>query len=494
MKEYNFSGTLGYKKRKLTSEVYYSRFSTELGILSASHVGNLSDLEDALNSDVPLIIEPFTYEIKNPKQDVTHNLIKGSARLDLSNGSDLSFKYGGQINRRKEFDRRRGGREAKPAIDMKLNTHSLDVVYGHRPFGSVAGEVGTAFTFQANRNVEGTGVEPLIPYYDQYTAGIFAVEKIVRARWEVELGARYDFRYLLVKDFDAQGNLRRPQYYFNNLSVTAGGAYSISPKVSIRSNLGTAWRQPNVAELFSRGLHHGAAGIEEGLLVEDGELVDSVEDAPVIPEKSYKWVTTALFSTDKLKVEGSFYINWINDFIYLEPSPGEFRLTIRGAFPVYRYQQTDANLTGFDGALDWNFAGPWSFDLKGSVLRGWNVTENEYLIWMPADRIETAIHYDQDEFIGLDDFHLSIGMLTVSRQYKAPTDGDFVEPPAGYSLMNIHTGFTIPTGKNKLGIYLNVDNLLNTRYRDYLNRFRYYADDIGRNVTLKLRYDFHAHR
>ena len=112
---------------------------------------------------------------------------------------------------------------------------------------------------------------------------------------------------------------------------------------------------------------------------------------------------------------------------------------------------------------------------------------------MPSDRLESALHFDREEWLGLRNFHMSVGMLSVSRQYKAPMDADFVPPPSGYSLFNIHTGFSLPVGSNNIGIYMNVDNLLNTKYRDYMNRFRYYADDLGRNFTIKIKYDFHSH-
>jgi iron complex outermembrane receptor protein len=34
------------------------------------------------------------------------------------------------------------------------------------------------------------------------------------------------------------------------------------------------------------------------------------------------------------------------------------------------------------------------------------------------------------------------------------------------------------------------DNLLNKAYRDYMNRFRYFADDTGRNIFASVSYEF----
>jgi iron complex outermembrane receptor protein len=63
---------------------------------------------------------------------------------------------------------------------------------------------------------------------------------------------------------------------------------------------------------------------------------------------------------------------------------------------------------------------------------------------------------------------------------------DYSEPPAGYFLVNLNAGMNM--GKVEIG--LRVTNALNTAYRDYLNRFRYYADDQGRNISLKVGYKF----
>jgi iron complex outermembrane receptor protein len=41
-----------------------------------------------------------------------------------------------------------------------------------------------------------------------------------------------------------------------------------------------------------------------------------------------------------------------------------------------------------------------------------------------------------------------------------------------------------------MNVGIGVNNLLNTSYRDYLNRFRYYTDEMGTNVTLRLKIPF----
>jgi iron complex outermembrane receptor protein len=48
-------------------------------------------------------------------------------------------------------------------------------------------------------------------------------------------------------------------------------------------------------------------------------------------------------------------------------------------------------------------------------------------------------------------------------------------------------------GGHDLELLAGGDNLFNTAYRDYLNRFRYYADESGRNLYISLRIALHRH-
>jgi iron complex outermembrane receptor protein len=61
---------------------------------------------------------------------------------------------------------------------------------------------------------------------------------------------------------------------------------------------------------------------------------------------------------------------------------------------------------------------------------------------------------------------------------------DFMEAPDAYFLLNVSTGFSVKREKVKYDFRVSVDNLLIASYREYTNRLRYFADDMGRNITL----------
>jgi iron complex outermembrane receptor protein len=474
--EQSVSGGVGYRKDKYGLEAFVSHFHSNVAILRSAHVGNLTDLQRALDSPQPWYIRDFTYNIDNPRQNVNHSLLKLSGFANLPRLGALSVQYGGQRNARQEFDSRRAGRSEKPALDLQLFTHTVDAVLEHAPKGSFSGSAGVNLLYQDNNNIPGTGVLPLVPNYNTYAAGAFATEKWSKGKWTLEGGARYDYRYLQVQRFNAHNELVKPDFSFRNASATAGALFYLNPQWTFKTNVGTAWRPPNVSELYSQGLHHGLGAIEEGN--------DSLRT-----EKSVKWINTVNYTGGRLSFEGSVYLNRINDYIYLEPQ-AEPRLTIRGAFPVFRYTQTDARLAGADASLAYQLPGGLTFRSKASLVRARDLRRNDFLIFMPSDRFENSLTYRWDKLGRLTNAFLTLGATNVRRQNRVPEGMDYATAPDAYMLVNAEGGFTVPLAGHPFTLGLNVSNALDITYRDYLNRLRYYADDPGRNVTLRLKYEF----
>jgi iron complex outermembrane receptor protein len=479
LRELNFSGTVGYQRDKAGIELFYSRFATEIGILASAHIGNLTDLNFALASPRPVypdrFSDEFTYRIQAPRQQVAHHLAKAQGYAELGWGK-LTFQYGFQANARREYDvRRLSSNSARPALDLRLLTHTLDVVLAHRPVGALRGSVGLSGLFQDNDNIPGTGIRPLVPNYRVGSGGIFLTEKWATRKFEVEAGLRYDYRHLSVWRFDRSSQLLRPEYNFHNVSGTLGAYWELAEQLKLRSVLASAWRPPAPNELFSEGLHHGAAALEFGR--------DDLR-----PEQAYKW-TTSLERTGKAWAwELTGYYQAIGNYIYLNPQLPP-ALTIRGAFPVFHYDQTDARFWGLDGSLRVEVLPGLHYSAKGSLVRARDVRSGAYLPWIPPDRIENALTWRRERGAKRE-YYCSLSSLSVARQWRYEAERDYAPPPSGYTLVNLDAGAAWPIGKQRLALNLSVRNLANLTYRDYLNRFRYFADEAGRNVILRLHYSF----
>ncbi len=477
MSERSYSINVGSQHSALKWNAYYSYFQTNLGILRSAHIGNLTDLEAALASEKPLYIEDFSYQVQNPKQAVRHHLAKLQASWKWGGIGQLKGTYGFQLNRRQEYDLRRGDRDDIPAIDLDLTTQSAELVFEHLPWKKhLSGKIGVSFLYQQNRNVPGTGVRPLVPYYNSPTIGIFWMEKWISDHWQLEAGARYDYKAITAKRFDAQQNLQTNQLDFNGYTFTVGGYYQPNEALTLSTNMGTTFRPPNISELFSDGLHHAVAAIEEGSL-------------DLQTEKAWKWVNMLKWERERLQFEIDAYLHLINNYIFLQPD-AEPRLTIRGAFPVFTYQQTNARLWGIDFNGQLELVQHLLLRLKGNWVRAQDLEKGEPLIYIPADRIGGSLLYVIPGNGRLKDLQFSTGIEYTSRQNRVPEGVDYAPPPEGYALVSAEITGNLLLGKRTLGIRLKAENLLNKAYRDYLDRLRYYADSPGRNIEISLQYKF----
>jgi iron complex outermembrane receptor protein len=235
------------------------------------------------------------------------------------------------------------------------------------------------------------------------------------------------------------------------------------------------WRPPSVNELYSNGIHHGEASFIKG-------------DYSLRAERAYNFTGNLTYNSSKLQAEIDGYHYLYNNYIYQQPEfPGE--LTIRGYFPLFVYRQTDANLSGVDVAANYLFSHHFSLRSKYSMVRATSRTTGNPLPFIPPDRLENTLRYHTHHWLGLDDIYISLGNTYIAKQCRLLAGSDYAPPPGSYMLFDAEMGFSVPRIKS-MDIGITVNNLLNTKYRNYLNRFRYYTDEVGRNISIRVKYSF----
>jgi iron complex outermembrane receptor protein len=62
-----------------------------------------------------------------------------------------------------------------------------------------------------------------------------------------------------------------------------------------------------------------------------------------------------------------------------------------------------------------------------------------------------------------------------------------MEAPDGYWLLNLAIGASVKRDRVQYDFRIAPENTLNQTYREYTNRFRYYADDVGRNFIFSFK-------
>lgn len=512
-REKNVSGSFGYKGENQGFNVFYSYFNADIGILRASHISSTSDLIRAINSGEPQYISDFSYNIDAPKQQLQHHLGKINYYKLFSNDRKLSLQYSFQFNNRLEFDLRRGGDKDKPSLDLDLKTHTLNADFEGNYSENFKYKFGINGSYQNNfADTQNTNVRALIPNYDKFDAGVYAIGNYVfNDKLSFETGLRYDFSHIDAKKYylksrwtergyddefsqfiigeEGQQWYTNPVFSYHNFSGSAGSNYEINEKLNWTTNISLTSRNPNPAELFSDGLHHSTGQIELG-------------DLKLKREVSTKISTALHYTKSNFALEINPYVNFINDFKVLIPTT--IILSNRGPFPVWEYRQVDARLLGVDVTSDYDFAKNWNWHSTAAFVYGEDLTNDSALIDMPPFNLNNTVSFKKANWNNL---VLSLKNETVLTQKRYPNNDFYVDvldsgepvstlveiskPPKGYSLLHFNSEMSFDVfEKSKMSIGFNIQNLLNTNYRDYLNRTRYYSDDLGRNfrVQLKLNY------
>ena len=478
MNEQGLSAAIGYRTLRFNVGGYYSWFARELGILRASHIGNLTDLESSISTGKPWYVDDFTYSISAPSQKVHHHLAKAEVGYAVSDRGRVVLTYGFQTDNRTEYDVRRGNRSGVPALDLYLTSHTGEVVFNHWLGRKIHGKIGSSGLFQRNINQPGTGIRPLLPNYEKRSGGLFAVEHFpLSDKLELEAGARFEGTFIEVARYTLEGVYERPHHQYVNNAFSAGANWIVKDSVRLRANMSSAFRPPHVSELYSEGLHHGAAALENG-----NDLLGSERSTKATLDLEGRWLK------GKLRTDITLYIDRINNYIYLRPSGTA--LTIRGAFPVFDYVATDAMLHGLDATLEYAFNSHWSLRSRSSMVRGRDRVRNEWLFQMPSDRTENSLVWSKEHAGKWSAMEFGLISTYVARQVRIPEGLDYMDPPGSYHLMGFQASASKSLGKHEVRFGLNAYNLFNTAYRDYLDRFRYYADARGMDLTVWLRFSF----
>jgi len=492
---WNAGATIGYRTDDAEFSIGAHHYDHQAGLYYGILNSSPAEFEAQLDRAKPLTSDlwEFTSEIERPSQDVSHDIV--NAAVDWSSGfGTLEAVYAYQHNDRKEYEQVRGSITG-PQFDFTLRTHSLDAMYSHPSIEGGLGSVEGGLGLQANvqENVY-TGYS-LLPNYRSFSGGLFAVERLSRPRFDLEAGARYDTMhravYLRSDDFD--GYVRRGTFSqedcqetsertrcpsdFHTGSVSLGGLLHLVPDtVDIKVDLSSASRFPNIDEQFLLGYAPSFP-------------VSGAGQPDLGTETSWGGSLTMGLRSSWINGEVSGFGSYVDDYIYFAPEldpSGQpaFDVTIRGTWPRYSYSPIQATLYGVDGLAEFGPDSAVGLDVKGSLVRGQDAETGEHLIRMPADQITAEAVGRLPELAAVKQAELKFNVNRVQKQSLVSPGNDFAPAPEGYTLLGMSAEIELDTGKLPVRVGVQVQNLMNVAYREYLSLLRYYADQPGRDIRL----------
>ncbi len=488
-------------------KAYYSFIDQNLGLLRASFPSSTNALIRAFNSPVPVITEPFSYDISDPNETTQHHLGKVEIDWRYADDAKLTFRAGVQFNNRQEFAVRRN--EDRPIIDLDLLTFDYQLEWEHPTWNGLDGFIGLQYFNQNNDNNPGTFAVPFIPNYNTERFSLFAVEKVTLGNNTLEAGVRFDVE---TNDVRGENNttreIFRDRYTFSNFTASLGYQWNLDNISSFKTNLGSAFRTPNTAELFGFGQQgffttYGLLRFSDANGGSRTSRVIPLEESDVGLEKSYKLTNEFKTSNTTNAHAITGYINYIENFVFQRPIGINKRF--RGPTVTFFVDQQDALFLGLDYTWKKELTEHFSTTYGLSYLWSKNIGKNEPLINQPPITTNLQLEWKQGNFWVFEASKWILRPSYTFKQFQAPRtipietidDGsanittaseifDLLDAPDGYFLLDLSWNYQC----KKIRGSITAKNLLNTRYRDYLNELRYFADDVGTNILFTLNYSF----
>ena len=472
----------GVKTGKVTATLFSSLYYQRSGIYYASKISDMDQLIKRFEYGRPdeQTFFPFSYEIKPPFQQSQHFTVKGDIKWDINKNHKIDVTGSYQVNLRQEFENRKKSQWSWiPMQDLMLSTYKLDALWNAKwNKWDMTSDVGLSNSYQENYNYPGTKQPAFVPNFAALSMGGFFLHKVKIHKLQCALGMRYDFRVMSVNGYTTTSNYT---YYndfkiYSNFTSSLATHYQFNDNWDARFNVGWSWRPPDINELYAIGLQDGSYWV--------------VGNRHLESERGWKSVLGGRYRNTWLSVEPSAFFQKINSYIYDHIGEGKERFHNHpsGKYPKFMYDQDDVNLYGGDIEATVNPMKGLAIVAKGEWIFARNITRNDWLPFMPSDRYGLSGTYEKT--FGSDKkYNASVNLsgIYVTKQTRFDPDKDLVPAsPDAYFLLNGSADLTIRLPqKRQVKLMLVGENILNALYKEYTDRFRYYAHERGVNLSVR---------
>ena len=473
---------VSYESEKFTSDLRYSRTDSDIGIphMDEGHDDHgHDDHDDHDDHDEEGHDDHDDHDEEGHYQELKHTTLTWKNTFDLGNNHILDVTLGQQFNERKEFgghgeeghddheeeghdddhddhddhDGHEGHEEGEAELDMELLTNTLDiklVMPQNEDFNLI---IGSNILSQENKNF---GHEILVPDSEMNDFGLFGLAEFTMDNSSQLLaGVRYDSRSI------SSGTISND---FSNFNGSIGLKKDFSNS-TLRFNISSGFRAPNLIELFADGVHHGSFQYKKG-------------NSNLVAEKSIQTDLSLQINNQNSLVSFDLFFNEIADYIYLAPSNG-----FEDGFRVYDYLQQDATLYGGEIHLNKETGISWLSYYTSLEFIYAETTDGEALPFISPLTFNQVFNLDFS-----DNYSLEIDFLAKAKQGRVST---FEETTDGYTLLNLSGVWETQFLDNELDIFWSVNNVFDKEYYDHLSRLKTAGiHEMGRNISVGIKYNF----
>jgi iron complex outermembrane receptor protein len=326
-----------------------------------------------------------------------------------------------------------------------------------------------------------TGGALRTPSTEDWTAGLFLVEELVRGAWRWQGGVRGDVARFMPRERTTvrilDEDIPTAPRTFAAVSGSLGVLWTVREDLRIGGNVSRSFRVPDFNELYSDGPHLAAYSYDVGnprLNAETGLGVDLF----------------ARLERDRLQGEIALFSNTFDQYIFPRNTGELGRVGERWKF---QFAGRDARLTGGEVSAAWTLARALVVEgsaayVQGAVLGSRDtiagidgapdVLSSRALPLVPPLNGRVGARWDRPRwFVGG-------GVRGAATQDRL---GDFETETAGYGVVDMQAGVRLLLGDRLHAITLRVDNAFDRSFRDHLSRTKAIIPEAGRNVSLLYR-------
>ena len=445
--ETDFKSGIGYSNAAFSSVLRYNYNKLDLGI-----------------PEEGIAAQTASKETMYPKQGVFNHLLSLNTVFFFEK-SKLDVDLGYIANDRSEFE------DSPTAIlQMKLKTFNYDAKYYLPKMGKLESIFGIQGMRQTNTN---SGEEYLIPDAVTNDFGVFGTANYEWKSNVLQAGLRFDNRKITTEAqgiAGEEGSFEAIDTSFDSFNASLGYKTNLANDLTLRLNLASGFRAPNLAELTSNGVHEGTNRYEVG-------------NSNLKTEQNVQTDLNLEYKTSHLEFFANGFYNHINHYIYTSPTE-----EIIDANAVFNYIQDNAKLYGGEiglhfhpHPLDW-----LHYETSFETVTG-KKQNGDYLPLIPANNWNNTIRTEFNIKNWLQD---GFATLSVSSTFNQNNVSGFETQSNGYTLVNLGFGGKVTVGKTAFDINLNGNNLFDKNYTAHLSLLK--TDGIpnmGRNIVLGVNFN-----
>lgn len=311
----------------------------------------------------------------------------------------------------------------------------------------------------------------------------FLYEELQLDAVRLQLGGRYDLTRVTPLDRSpirvGDDELAVRERTFGSVSASAAALVEPRSGFVLGASLARAFRTPSVEELFSDGPHLADYSYDIG-------------NPELEPEIGIGGDLFLRVSLPRLQAEVSVFRNELRNYIYHAPTA---QLDPRfNRFPLFLARGSDARFIGAEAGLQWEVLPSVVLDGSLSYVRATRLEDGDPLPAIPPLNGLLEARYERGVYYLTAEWEAAARQDRVPRPFPSPVDEESTiqpeRPTAGYSLLNLGAGIRLGSGNRLHTLTLQVDNALDTVWRQHLSRIKEVAPQPGRNIQLMYRVQF----